>query len=120
MEEWKNAMEEQSTYLKAKYNFDLDTNNINVEEMNKMAWEAKNFTDKMAEFLREGKKYNDSKVQAFVHNHLSFLNKNGHSISKEDYMNQTKFFLQDDFHREMLEQQQIGLAYYLLVVAEYL
>lgn len=119
-EEWKNAMKEQSTYLKAEYNFDLDTNTINVEEINKMAMEAKNFTDKMAEFLREGKKYNDSKVQAFVLNHLSFLNKNGHSTSKEDYVNQTKFFLQDDFHREMLEQQQTGLAYYLLAVAEYL
>ncbi|MGN7399182.1 MerR family transcriptional regulator [Cytobacillus praedii] len=119
-EEWKNAMEEQSTYLKTEYNFDLDMNNINVEEINKMALEAKNFTDKMAEFLREGKKYNDSKVQALVYSHLSFLNKNGHSISKEDYINQTKFFLQDDFHREMLEQQQTGLAYYLLVVAEYL
>lgn len=119
-EEWKTAMKEQSTYLKAEYNFDLDTNTINVEEINKMAMEAKNFTDKMAEFLREGKKYNDSKVQAFVLNHLSFLNKNGHSTSKEDYVNQIKFFLQDDFHREMLEQQQTGLAYYLLAVAEYL
>lgn len=55
VEEWQNAMEEHSTYLKEEYNFDLNTNKINAEEMNKMA-----------EFLREGKKYNDSTVQAFV------------------------------------------------------
>lgn len=55
VEESQNAMEEHSTYLKEEYNFDLNTNKINAEEMNKMA-----------EFLREGKKYNDSTVQAFV------------------------------------------------------
>lgn len=86
--------------------------------MNIMAIEAKNFTDSMAKFLRNRVKYNDSSVQDLVNQHLKFLNKNGHSINKEDYVNQTKFFLQDDFHREMLEKQQIGLSYYLVAVAE--
>lgn len=117
-EEWKNALEKQKTHLKEKYNFDLNTDSINVNDMNKMAIEAKNFTDRMAEFLRNGVKYDHSSVHDVVKQHLKFLNKNGHTISKEDYVNQTKFFLQDDFHREMLEKQQIGLSYYILAVAE--
>lgn len=117
-EEWKNALEEQKNYLKENYNADLNTESINVNEMNIMAIEAKNFTDSMAKFLRNRVKYNDSSVQDLVNQHLKFLNKNGHSISKGDYVNQTKFFLQDDFHREMLEKQQIGLSYYLVAVAE--
>ncbi|WP_102273877.1 MerR family transcriptional regulator [Cytobacillus massiliigabonensis] len=117
-EEWKNALEQQNNYLKENYNTEINTTSINISEMNIMAIEAKNFTDRMAEFLRNGVKYNDSSVQHAVNQHLKFLNKNGHPISKEDYVNQTKFFLQDDFHRDMLEQQQIGLTYYLVAVAE--
>ena len=117
-EEWQHALEDQSNYLKEEYQFDLKTTNIPIEEMNMMAIEAKNFLDSMAESLRNGVKYNDSAVQKIVTAHLNFLNKNGHSFNKEDYVDQTKFFLEDDFHRDMLEQQQTGLAYYLLVVAE--
>lgn len=117
-EEWKNALEEQKNHLKENYNADLNTDSINVNEMNIMAIEAKNFMDKMAEFLLNGVKYNDSNVQDVVNNHIKFLNKNGHTISKEDYLKQTKFFIQDDFHRKMLEKHQIGLSYYLLTVAE--
>lgn len=117
-EAWKNALEEQKNYLKETYNADLTTDSLNVNEMNIMAIEAKNFMDKMGEFLRNGVKYNDSSVQDVVQNHLKFLNKSGHALSKEDYVKQTRFFLQDDFHREMLEKQQVGLSYYLLSVAE--
>ncbi len=117
-DEWKDALEEQVNHLKEAYNVELDTNAIDVDKMNMMAIEAKNFTDQMAEFLRNGVKYDDVSVQNTVKNHLHFLNKNGHAISQEDYLNQTKFFLQDDFHRQMLESQQTGLAYYLVHVAE--
>jgi DNA-binding transcriptional MerR regulator len=117
-EDWKNALEEQNNHLQDEYNFEIETNSINVDDMNKMAIEAKNYMDSMAEFLKSGVKYDNPNVQKNVENHLKFLNNNGHTISNEDYVNQTKFFLQDDFHREMLEKQQTGLAYYLLIVAE--
>jgi hypothetical protein len=59
-------------------------------------------------------------MQEHVMNHITFLNQKGHPTSKEDYIKQTRFFMQDDFHREMLEEQQTGLSYYLTVVAEHL
>lgn len=117
-EDWKNSLAEQNMHLKEKYDFELDTASVNVDEMNKMAIEAKNYLDGMAEFLRNRVKHDDPNVQTFVKNHLRFLQNNGHTITEEDYLNQTKFFLQDDFHRGMLEEQQIGLAYYLVSVAE--
>lgn len=117
-EDWKNSLAEQNKHLKEEYNFELDTTSVNVDEMNKMAIEAKNYMDGMADFLRNRVKYDDPNVQQFVKNHLHFLQNNGHSITDQDYLNQTRFFLQDDFHRGMLEEQQTGLAYYLVLVAE--
>lgn len=117
-EEWKKALEEQNNHLKEDYNIELNLNTIDVNKMNLMAIEAQNFTEKMAEFLKAGVVFNDSNVHKVVHAHLQFLNNNGHVTSKDDFVNQTKFLLQDSFHREMLGKRQIGLAYYLLVVAE--
>ncbi|MGX6445696.1 MerR family transcriptional regulator [Neobacillus sp. K501] len=117
-EDWKNSLAEQNKHLKEEYHFEIDTTSVNVDEMNRLAVEAKNYLDGMAEFLRNRVKYDDTEVQAFVKEHLHFLKNNGHPITEEDYLNQTRFFLQDDFHRGMLEDQQIGLAYYLVLVAE--
>ncbi|WP_099159066.1 MerR family transcriptional regulator [Virgibacillus ndiopensis] len=117
-DEWKNALEEQITHLKDAYNVDLNLDDIDVDKMNVMAIESQNFTDTMAAFLRTGVKYNDSRVKEVARKHLKFLNKNGNVTNKEDFINQTTFFLQDDFHRDILEKQQTGLVYYLFVVAE--
>ncbi len=78
-------------FLKERYDFELDTHTINVDEMNKMAIEAKHFLDRMADFLRNGVTYHDPSVQEHVMNHLKFLNQNGHPTSKEDYVKQTRF-----------------------------
>lgn len=118
--EWKQSLAEQNDHLKEHYDFEVDTHAINVDEMNKMAIEAKHFLDGMADFLRSGVTYHDPAVQEHVMNHITFLNQNGHPTSKEDYVKQTRFFMQDDFHRGMLEEQQTGLSYYLTVVAEHL
>ncbi|GKU83052.1 MerR family transcriptional regulator [Niallia sp. NCCP-28] len=117
-EEWQTALEEQKNHLQKEYQVEFDTQTIEVEKMNQLAIEAKNYLNTMAASLRNGVKYNDPIVQKQVQNHLDFLNKHGHALSKEDYIQQTKFFLQDDFHRNMLESQQIGLAYYLVAVAK--
>ncbi|PEJ56534.1 MerR family transcriptional regulator [Bacillus sp. AFS002410] len=117
-EDWKNALEEQNSYLEETYNVALDVSAIDVERMNLMAIEAQNFQVKMADFLKTGVKFNDPIVQKVASTHIQFLNKNGHVISKEDFVNQTKFFLHDNFHRDLLENQQVGLSYYLVAVAE--
>ncbi|RCX19711.1 TipAS antibiotic-recognition protein [Fontibacillus phaseoli] len=72
----------------------------------------------MARSLRDGLKYDDKSVQQHIVRHLQFLEKHGHPASGSDFALQTRFFLEDDFHRNMLEGQQTGLAYYLNAAAE--
>lgn len=118
-EEWEKALDKQNQYVKEKYNYDLlDDNPIEVQEMNEMAMEAERFMKKIASALRDGLKFDDKVVQTLIHQHVDFLNDHGHTMKATDFMNQTRFFLQDDFHRNMLEAVQTGLSYYLCVAAE--
>ncbi len=80
--------------------------------------EAGQFMQTMAEALRGGLKVNDQKVQTLINPHIAFLNNHGHALAVDDFLTQTQFFLRDDFHLKMLEDVQIGLAYYLCASAE--
>ncbi|GIP23764.1 MerR family transcriptional regulator [Paenibacillus sp. J22TS3] len=113
-EEWREALAQQEQYLKDTYNYEmLGSEPIEVEEMNAQAKEAAHFMNSMAESLRGKVRHDDSRVTGLIRNHLEFLSRHGHSFSPADFAEQTRFFMQDDFHREMLESQQTGLAYYL-------
>ncbi|MFD1396349.1 MerR family transcriptional regulator [Kroppenstedtia eburnea] len=116
---WKEALSEQNEYLKETYGYDLlEENPIDVQSMNKSAMEAKRFTDGMAKALKDGLRFDDEKVQHLIYQHLNFLNNHGHETTTADFAKQTRFFLNDDFHRNMLEGQQAGLSYYLCIAAE--
>ena len=118
-EEWRNALEEQNQHLKESYGFDmLDSAPIEVQELNEQAAEAAEFMKGMAQALKTGMKHNDHEVHVRIGNHLELLNKQGLTISADDFAAQTRFFLGDDFHLRMLEDQQTGLAYYLAAAAE--
>ncbi|YCA42027.1 MerR family transcriptional regulator [Bacillus sp. JZ8] len=117
--EWAEAMTDQKEYLKEKYDYDLlKENQIDVQSMNEQALEAKHFMDSIANALKEGLKFNDEKVQDLIKQHIDFLNNQGHNTRAEDFAIQARFFLNDDFHRNMLESQQTGLSYYLCIAAE--
>lgn len=115
--EWQEALKEQNEHLKEKYDIDLSNQVIDVESMNESALEAKSFNEEMIRFLQEGVPTNDSKVLNRVEEHLSFLKDQGHPSTPQDFLNQTEFFITDDFHRNMLEQQQVGYTYFLNRVA---
>lgn len=116
-EEWQEALKEQNEHLKEEYDFDLSNETIDVESMNDSAMEAQAFNEDMIRFLQEGFSANDPKVLDCVKKHLSFLEKKGHSSTPQDFLNQTEFFIVDDFHRNMLEQWQMGYTYFLNKVA---
>ncbi|SHK47137.1 MerR family transcriptional regulator [Desulforamulus aeronauticus] len=118
-QEWKEALSEQTQYLKAKYNYDLiEENPIDVASMNQSAQDAMHFMVRMANALREGVRFDDQKVQNLIERHIHSLNKQGHVTTAASFAAQAKFFLHDEFHRNMLEAQQTGLSYYLYVAAE--
>ncbi|MEJ8547017.1 MerR family transcriptional regulator [Brevibacillus borstelensis] len=118
-EEWMEALAEQKQYLEETYNYSLPAvEAAQIEELNEMAVEAKRFTDELAHSLAAGVKFDDVSVYRLIRGHIHFLNQKGHAASPADFAAQARFFLEDDFHRSLLENQQIGLAYYLYTAAE--
>jgi DNA-binding transcriptional MerR regulator len=117
--EWREALDEQHQYLKEKYGVELLKNQtIDVQAMNEKAMEAQRFLRGMANALKTGVRYDDGKVQHLIRRHLDNLQRHGHAISPANFAAQARFFLDDDFHRQMLESLQNGLAYYLCIAAE--
>ncbi len=117
-EEWNKALIEQNEYLKASYGMDsLEIAPEEVQSINEQAVEAMTFMNKMANSLRDGIKHNDEEIVSLIRYHLAFMNNHGHNTSAKDFAAQTRFFLSDDFHLNMLESQQTGLAYYLAAAA---
>lgn len=118
-DEWKDALSEQNKYIKDKYGYDLpEIQDEQVDNINETAMEAQQFLNYMKDALKSGLKANDISVQKKLKNHIEFLNKHGHNINGKSFVGQTRFFLDDDFHRSMLENQLIGLSYYLYIAAD--
>lgn len=118
-EEWTEALSEQRKHLEETYGFDLlEHSPVEVDALNEMAAESKTFTDGLAAALRQGLKHSDEAVRERIGRHLAFMESRGLPAGPDDFVMQTRFFLDDDFHRGMLEAQQTGLAYYLNAAAE--
>ncbi|WP_080840761.1 MerR family transcriptional regulator [Cohnella massiliensis] len=118
-EQWNDAMSEHNVYLKETYGAEVPkVAAAEVANMNEQAEEAAAFMGGMAEALRTGLKRDDGKVRRLIRDHISFMNERGRQVSAADFADQTRFFLGDDFHLRMLEDQQTGLAYFLAAAAE--
>ena len=118
--EWREALKGQDEHLEKTYGFDPRQvrGPIDVTDMNEQAAEAARFMADMAEALRAGTKASSEEVGARIERHLEFQRRHGHETNAAAYAGQCRFFLDDDFHRGMLESQQIGLSYYLCAAAE--
>jgi hypothetical protein len=111
--EWAGALSEQNHHLQENYRFQVDTDAINADEMNEKAQEAAGFMAFMAEALRSGRSANDPSVLGAVGKHLRLI-----KMKADDFVAQAKFLAGDDFHRRMLEDQQVGLSYFICFAAE--
>lgn len=117
-ETWNEALDEQNKYLQETYGIEpFEVDAAEVGRMNEQAAEAAAFMTGLADLLRAGVKHNDETVRHLVGDHLAALRRFGHDTSAEVFTAQTRFFLNDDFHLRMLEDQQVGLAYYLSAAA---
>lgn len=106
-------------YLKGKYGYYMpEVDEAQVNNMNEAAMEAQQFMNYIKDALKNGVKANDKSVQKTLKSHIKFLNDHGHRVDAKSFVAQTKFFLDDDFHRSILENQLTGLSYYLYTAAE--
>lgn len=116
-EAWGKALEPQNQHLQKEYGFSVDTSTIDAEAMNDSAREATEFMAFMAKSLAEKVSAGDEKVLCAIQKHIEFLKKNM-DIDAKGFAAQSRFFLTDDFHRGMLESQQVGLSYYICIAAD--
>lgn len=118
-EEWENALSEQGKYLKEKYGYTMPkVKEDQVDNLNEQATEAKQFICGISNALKNGWKADDERIQQMLENHILCLKNHSHNINAQSFAAQAKFFVEDDFHRNMLENEQIGLSYYLCIAAE--
>lgn len=118
-EEWREALSEQQEYLKDNYGYDmLEDKEIDEKDINEKAEEAQRFLKYVKDALVNGWKASDERLQKAIEKHIEFMNEGGISINAELFAKQTKFFLEDDFHRNTFESMQTGLCYYLCIAAE--
>ncbi|MGA9657718.1 MAG: MerR family transcriptional regulator [Asticcacaulis sp.] len=114
--QWNAAMANHNEHIKTTYGADIPPV-INADAMNNLARHAQAFQAFMAQALRDGRSSHDAEVQTKIRDHLAFLTANGHETSPDQFVIQMEFFLHDGFHRDMLENAQIGLSYYLAAAA---
>ncbi len=118
--EWEEALREHDEHLSETYGYDPVEDRkepLDVEAMNEQAREAMTFMNAMKQALVTGVKADSEAMRQSIRDHLAFMNAHGHATTPADFAAQTRFFLQDDFHLRMLEDQQTGLAYYLCAAA---
>ncbi|AKL96104.1 HTH-type transcriptional activator Mta [Clostridium aceticum] len=117
-EEWKEVIAEQKEYLSEAYEFEMDTDSIDVNELNEMAIESERFMSFLANALKNGWRPNDERLKKELERHIEFLNSHDMPTDVKELVETARFFIEDDFHRDMLESQQTGLSYYFYTVAE--
>lgn len=115
--EWNAALADHNAHVKATYDTDVAPV-TDVNAMNEAAARAAAFMKAMAAALRQKQKADAPEVRELVGAHVTWLVSAGHAHDAKGFAAQTRFFLEDDFHRDMLETQQTGLAYYLNAAAE--
>ncbi|MBE6061877.1 MAG: MerR family transcriptional regulator [Clostridium sulfidigenes] len=115
--EWEEAITLQNEHLQEKYDYEIDTSEINADTMNKKAKEASEFMSFMASSLKSGVSTNDKSVLDAIERHIKFMQQDM-NIDAIGFAAQTRFLMTDDFHRKMMEGQQTGLSYYICFAAE--
>jgi len=115
--EWKEAIAYQNRHLKGKYNYEIDINKIDAGAMNKKANEAAEFMSFMAISLKNGVSVDDKSILDAIEKHIKFMQQNM-NIDANGFAFQTRFLMTDDFHRQMMEDMQTGLSYYICFAAE--
>jgi len=116
-EKWGEALKGQNEHLQKEYGYTIPTAAIDANIMNEKAEEAKQFMAFMAKSLKDGVSINDEKVQSAIQKHIEFLQKDL-NIDAVGFAAQSHFFLTDDFHRSIMESQQVGLSYYICAAAD--
>ncbi|WP_148497516.1 TipAS antibiotic-recognition domain-containing protein [Paenibacillus senegalensis] len=95
----------------------LSIDDAAVEELDESAKEAQEFMGKMTFALQEGWSVDDQSIQQLVADHIRYINDKIMTLDAKGFVESAWFFITDEFHKTILEEQQIGLTYYLYAAA---
>ncbi|RXZ80282.1 MerR family transcriptional regulator [Paenibacillaceae bacterium] len=112
-EQWQQSLAEQKEYLLNNYQYEMDTDNINVDELNALADEPERFMSQLAVLYRQKSPADDNKVQELLKSHIAYINDSITPTDASSFVDSAKFFMDDDFHRGILESREMGLSYFL-------
>ncbi|AYG01256.1 MerR family transcriptional regulator [Lactococcus allomyrinae] len=112
--EWNHALQAQNDYLQKTYQTQVKV--TDSDRQNRLAKEAQSFTQQVITACRADR--NPSELTEIVRAHLDFQKAYQLPHTADSFVKQTAFFLSDDFHHKMLEDQQAGLVCYLCEVAK--
>lgn len=118
-QEWEEALSEQNEYLKKEYGYDmLSENGIKPDELNEHSGQATKFMMFMADSLKNGVRPDDTGIKEAIKKHIAYVNEKIYPTNAKSFLEEAEFFLTDDFHRNMYENIQTGLSYYIFAAAK--
>jgi DNA-binding transcriptional MerR regulator len=118
-QEWEEALSEQNEHLKREYGYDmLAEGEVQPEKLNNHSEQATKFMFFMADALKNGVRPDDIKVKDAIKEHIDYVNKAIYPTDAKSFLEEAEFFLTDDFHRNMYENIQTGLSYYIFTSAK--
>ncbi|SDZ39137.1 DNA-binding transcriptional regulator, MerR family [Evansella caseinilytica] len=116
-EQWQAQLKEHNDHLKEHYQYEIPTDEFDGEAVEESAREAHEFMSKMAFALKAGWSVDDERVKQLVTRHIHYINEQIMPLDAKGFVESAWFFITDEFHKKMLEDQQIGLSYYLYAAA---
>lgn len=115
-EAWNAALSSHNAHLKKSYDADVP-DVTDTSAMNDTARQAAHFMNAMAAALREGKPAGGEEVRGLVNSHVDWMIEQGHLKDAAGFIPHTQFFIDDDFHRTVMETHQTGLSYFINAAA---
>lgn len=116
-QQWQETLKEQKEYLENRYGYEMDTDHIDAEKLNEAAAESERFMHELAEAYAGGLRFDDAHVQHLIGRHVGFLNERVAPTDAVSFKASARFFMEDDFHRSVLEGMHVGLSCYLYAAA---
>ncbi len=114
--EWNEALSTHNAHLKTAHDAEVPAV-TDVTAMNDAGRRAASFMNAMAAALRDGKAPGHSDVRDLVEEHIAWMIEKGHLKDAAGFVPHSQFFIDDDFHRRMMENHQIGLSYFINAAA---
>lgn len=114
--DWNSALADHNAHLRARYGADMPAIE-DADAANATARRVKVFMDAMSAALCDKKAPSHPEVRDLVERHIAWLVEEGHLKAAQGFIAHTQYFIDDDFHRGVMENHQTGLSYFLNAAA---